>query len=58
MYLCLIQIIVKHIETLYDELIKNYNQANEGNISPMAQLHNDAGTFNNCIKKMYDNFTI
>jgi len=29
---------------LYDELIKNYNQANEGALSPMAQLHNDSGT--------------
>jgi hypothetical protein len=29
---------------LYDELIKNYNQANVDDISPMAQLHNDAGT--------------
>lgn len=37
--------IVKHIETLYDELIKNYNEANEGDISPMAQLHNDSGIF-------------
>lgn len=45
------QVIVKHIETLYDELIKNYNQANEGSISPMAQLHNDAGMFNICIKQ-------
>jgi len=27
---------------LYDELIKNYNQANVDDISPMAQLHNDA----------------
>jgi len=36
-------VIVKHIETLYDELIKNYNEANEGDISPMAQLHNDSG---------------
>ncbi|XP_050427013.1 lys-63-specific deubiquitinase BRCC36-like [Adelges cooleyi] len=35
-------IIVKHIETLYDELIKNYNQANEGNACPMTQLHNDS----------------
>ncbi|KAE9524355.1 hypothetical protein AGLY_015394 [Aphis glycines] len=35
-------VIVKHIETLYDELIKNYNEANEGDISPMAQLHNDS----------------
>ncbi|XP_001948425.1 lys-63-specific deubiquitinase BRCC36 [Acyrthosiphon pisum] len=35
-------VIVKHIETLYDELIKNYNEANEGVISPMAQLHNDS----------------
>jgi len=35
-------VIVKHIETLYDELIKNYNQANEGALSPMAQLHNDS----------------
>lgn len=42
----LLQIIVKHIETLYDELIKNYNQANEGDISPMAQLHNDSGILN------------
>lgn len=34
---------MKHIETLYDELIKNYHQANEGDLSPMAQLHNDSG---------------
>ncbi|XP_050531197.1 lys-63-specific deubiquitinase BRCC36-like [Daktulosphaira vitifoliae] len=35
-------ITVKHIETLYDELIKNYNQANEDLTNPMAQLHNDS----------------
>lgn len=37
---------MKHIETLYDELIKNYNQANEGLTNPMAQLHNDSGMLN------------
>lgn len=36
---------MRHIETLYDELIKNFNQANDGVISPMAQLHNDSGVF-------------
>lgn len=25
--------------------MKNYNEANEGDISPMAQLHNDSGKF-------------
>lgn len=35
---------MKHIETLYDELIKNYHLANERAVSPMAQLHNDSGT--------------
>lgn len=42
---CLFQVIVKHIETLYDELIKNYNQANENDLSPMSQLHNESGTY-------------
>jgi len=42
---------VRHIETLYDELIKNFNQANDGIISPMAQLHNDSGQFNILIIK-------
>jgi len=37
-----LEVIVKHIETLYDELIKKFNQANDGIISPMAQLHNDS----------------
>jgi len=37
---------VKHIETLYDELIKNYRLANECAASPMAQIHNDSGIFN------------